>query len=90
MIGVHKHILAFAFDSSIAFTGVQIGRAVLTEEIKWQDSAGHEAFDLLPPNTAFLAVDHPELALLYPGLVTPNPTKPIGSTIGFKIAGDLT
>jgi len=74
----------------IAFTGVQIGRAIVTGEAVWVDSDGVPTYDLLPTATAFSGTTYPQLALKYPSLITPTHATPAGSPHPYKIAADYT
>ena len=74
----------------IAFTGVQIGRAIVTGETVWVDSEVVPTYDLLPTATAFSGTTYPLLAVKYPSLVTPTLPTETGSPHPYKIVADYT
>ena len=73
-----------------AFTGVQIGRTIISGDSVWVDSEGVPTYDLLPTATAFSGTTYPQLALKYPSLITPTHATPTGSPHDYKIVADYT
>lgn len=91
MLGFAKHMIGIcACDESAGLAGVQIGRGIVHDEAKWTGSDGINKFDLLDQNTAFSGTTYPLLAAIYPSLVTPTLTTPVGSGVSYKIVADLT
>ena len=92
MLGIFKHVISsVATAIKDAFTGVQIGQAIITGEDKWQDSDGVDTYDLLlADGSVFNGVTYPSLALVYPSLNLPNLPTETGSPFPYKIVADLT
>jgi len=88
-----KYIVNVEVESAsgvVAFTGVQIGRAIITGESVWVDSEGVPTYDLLPQGTAFSGTTYPLLAVIYPSLITPVLPTETGSPHPYKIVADYT
>lgn len=71
-----------------AFTGVEVGEAIILDGNVYTDQFDNPTYDLLPVGSSFDDSKYPELAALYPSLTLPIIPNAIGSTIPYQIVAD--
>lgn len=70
--------------------GVQLGDLIIHSENVWCNENGEPVFGLIETGVEFSKDDYPELAKIYPSLITEYVPNATGSTVSYKIAADYT